>query len=565
MATGGRRAAKGASLEESYLVITLGLMIVLAWAVNWVARLAKVPSIVSYLAAGLLVAPAFEIVVPLLVPGPTREFPQAIPWLGEVGIVLLLFIVGLELSLDKIRGVGKVAVYAGLGQVVFTAAGGFAIALLLGFSPVEALFLATALTFSSTVVVVKLLDQKRELDTLYGRIAVGIFLVQDLVVVAALILLSGLGSAEGGGSTSAAWSFAGVLLGVVILLGAAGLASRRILPRPFQWAARSPEMMLIWSLGWCFLFVLAAEHLGLSAELGAFLAGLSLAQLESSRDLARRIHPLMNFFVAVFFISLGAQLPLESAAAFPTAAVVLSLFVLVGNPLIFIWIIALSGYSRRTSFLTAVTVAQISEFSFVFAAKGVSEGLISEPILSLTAVVGVVTIALSSYLILYNHQLYTRFERWGLLRFFGDGTRDGVEAEEALRGHWVVIGANALGRRLVELLRERGEDVVCIDQDPEKLRQVPARRIHGGVEFLSVLETAGLSRARFAISALRIQDTNNLFAFRCRQLGVPVAIHAFDRTVVPELEALGVDHIINSKRAGVEEVIRLLESGSPKS
>ncbi|GAB4111347.1 MAG: cation:proton antiporter [Acidobacteriota bacterium] len=543
----------------------MGLMIVLAWGVNWGARFLKVPSIVSYLAAGLLVAPALDMVVPWLVPGPTWEFPQAIHWIGEVGIVLLLFIVGLELSLDKIRGVGRVAVVAGLGQVALTAAGGLGITLLLGFSPMESLFLATALTFSSTVVVVKLLDQKRELDTLYGRIAVGIFLVQDLVVVAALILLSGLGSAEDGGWTAAAWSLTGVLLGVVVLLGVAALASRRLLPRPFQWASRSPEMLLIWSLGWCFLFVLAAEHLGLSAELGAFLAGVSLAQLESSRDLARRIHPLMNFFVAVFFISLGAQLPLESAAAFPAAAMVLSLFVLVGNPLIFIWIIARSGYSRRTSFLTGVTVAQISEFSFVFAAKGVSEGLIAEPILSLTAVVGVVTIALSSYLILYNHQLYAWFERRGLLRIFGDGIRDGMEMGEALRGHWVVVGVNALGRRLVELLRERGEKVACIDRDPEKLRQVAAQGIHGGVEFLSVLEAAGLGRARFAVSALRIQDTNNLFAFRCRQLGVPVAIHAFDSTVVPELEALGVEHIINSKRAGVEEVIRLLEGRSPES
>lgn len=538
-------------------------MILLAWALNWVARRANVPSIVSYLAAGLALVPLLGWLGGILPAGISidsggESFPETIGLIGEAGIVLLLFIVGLELSLDQIKGVGKVAVYAGLGQVVFTALGGFALAWALGFDAMESAFLGIALTFSSTVVVVKLLDQKRELDSLYGRIAVGIFLVQDLVVILALTFLSGLGSAESMDLGGLARSLGVAFAGVVVMLTVSILASRRLLQGVFGWAAGSSETLLVWSIGWCFLYVLAAKWVGLSAELGAFLAGVSLAQLDCSHDLRRRIHPLMNFFVAVFFISLGAQLPLETAVDFPLAGIVLTLFVLIGNPLIFIWIIARLGYSRRISFLTGVTVAQISEFSFIFAAKGVAAGLIGESILGVTAVVGIGTIAMSSYLILYNHQLFRIVERWGLLGFAASGGIDEDSAPTRLVNHWVVVGANALGRQLVRSLSDRGEQVVCVDRDPGKLKGLPGYRVQGSVEYLSVLEEAGLAKARFAVSALRIQDINNLFAFRCRQLGVPVAIHAFDRSVVEELERLGVDQLINSKRAGVDAFARLL-------
>lgn len=551
-------------MQESNVLVALGLMLVLAWIVNWVGRRAFVPSIVSYLATGLLMVPLWTRLEPLLVERTVASevgiFEGLIHLVGEVGIVLLLFIVGLELSLDKIRGVGKVAVYAGLGQVLFTAVGGYGISIFLGFSRMEALFLGVALTFSSTVVVVKLLDQKRELDTLYGRIAVGIFLVQDLVVIVALTLLSGLSSIETFNAREAAWSLGKAFLGAGVLLVISAVSSRRLLQRPFSWAAGSPETLLVWSLGWCFAYVVVAELLGLSPELGSFLAGVSLAQLDCSRDLRRRIHPLMNFFVAVFFIALGAQLPLESAAAYPVATLALSLFVLIGNPLIFIWIIARLGYSRKTSFLTAVTVAQISEFSFVFAAKGVSAGLIDESILGVTAVVGIATIAGSSYMILYNDRLYTWAERFRLLNFFADRGRERELVPFTLRQHWVVVGANALGRTLVRLLLDRNQTVAWVDRDPAKLRAVPAIRVHGSIEYLSVLEEAGLERAHFAVSALRIQDVNNLLAFRCRQLRVPVAIHAFDRSAFEALRELRVDYVINSKRAGVDEFIRLLES-----
>jgi Kef-type K+ transport system membrane component KefB len=523
----------------------LGLILVAGAAFALLARRFNTPTIVAYILAGLLLGPLTGLI----------GASTSIDLIAEAGIVLLLFLVGLELSLDKIRDVGRVAVIAGLGQVVFTAAGGWLLAMLLGFTSIESIFIGIALTFSSTVVVVKLLGQKDELDTLYGRIAVGIFLVQDLVVIIALTFLTGLGNPDDLSVTGLAGGLATAFGGTLLLLAAALLAARWLLPPLFGWIAVSTEGLLVWSLGWCFLFVLCAELFHLSAEIGAFLAGISLAQLPFNHELRRRVHPLMNFFVAVFFVALGAQMQLGHALEHMGAAVALSLFVLIGNPFIFMWIIARMGYGERTSFFTSVTVAQISEFSFIFAAVGLASGLIDEAILSLIAVIGLITIALSAYMILYNTRLYDIARRLRLLRPFRAAAESELMATgDELNDHVIVVGVNALGRRIIEQLQARGETVLAVDMSPVNLAQAPCRTLLGNAEHLSVLEAASLRRAKLLVSALQIEDTNHLLAYWGRSFGVPTSIHAFDQSVVDELREAGADHLIISKNAGTRRI-----------
>ena len=538
-------------MVEFELLRSLGLMIGTAFVLVMATRWANVPSIVVYIIAGLALGP----ITGLLTVSHTIEL------IAEFGIALLLFLVGLELSIDKIKDVGPVAVVAGLGQVVFTAAGGFAFAYLLGFEPVQAIFIAVALTFSSTVVVVKLLDQKKEINDLYGRIAVGIFLVQDLVVVIALTFVAGLGQSETVELATVGYNLAMAFGGMILLLGGALLASRYVLPPLFDWIAKAPDAMFIWSLFWCFLLVLGAEAMQLSVEIGAFLAGIALAQLPYSHDLRRRVHPLVNFFIAIFFISLGLQMELEAAILHWEAAVVLSLFVLIGNPLIFMVIITWMGYTQRTSFLTSVTVAQISEFSFIFAAMGLSAGLIDESILSLIAVVGLVTISLSAYMILYNHQLYALMDRWGLLRIFkAPDTDEDTGDKNALHGHVIVVGMNTMGRCLVERLNAQGITVAAIDTDRSKLETLPdtVTRIHGDAVQDEVLHEASFSKAKLLISSLNIEEPNDLLAYRCRRAGIPCSIHAFDHSVREDLRDLDVDHLMFSKAEGANEIINEL-------
>jgi Kef-type K+ transport system membrane component KefB len=540
-------------------VSSIGIMIVAAAAVVLIARRINIPSIVLYILTGLIVGPVGFNLLSIQLGHNASGAEAAVAVAAEIGIVLLLFLVGLELSLDKIRAVGKVAISAGLGQVLFTAALGYGIALLLGFDVMASIFLATALTFSSTVVVVKLLDQKNHLHLLYGRIAVGIFLVQDLVVIIVLTFLAGLGEPESLEFSTVAVGLGQAFLGMAVLLGAALLAARYLLAKPMSWVASSAEATLIWSLCYCFAFVVGSEWLQLSPEIGAFLAGLSLAQLPIAHDLRRRVHPLMNFFIAIFFIALGAQMELASATEHWFAAIVLSAFVIIGNPFIFMLIIARGGYSERTSFMTSVTVAQISEFSFIFAAVGLSAGLIDKSILSLITVVGLITIGVSSYMILYNEGLYERIRRWGLLKPFRASQTEDEKSEPPLSGHVLVVGMNAMGRRLVTDLHRRGEIVLAIDTDARKLADLPGHSLVGSVDYPSVLEEASLERAKLVVSTLRIEDSNNWLAYRSKQAGAPVAIHAFDPSVVEDLQQLGVDFLIDPKKPWLANVIKKLK------
>lgn len=521
----------------------LGIFVIAAALTALVARWLRLPSLVSFIAAGLLIGPVTGII------GPTTTHPEALDLLGEMGIVLLMFVVGLELSLGRIREVGKVAVAAGLGQVAFTSVLGFGLCLLLGFDSLESVFIATALTFSSTAVVVKLLDQKNELHTLHGQIAVGIFLVQDMVVIVVLTFLAGLGSPDTMSASSVAIGLARAFGGMVILLVVCLLGGRFLLPPVLGWAAAAPRTLFVWSLSWCLGFVIAAHALALSAEIGAFLAGLAIAQLRFADDLRRRTHPLMSFFMAVFFVSLGARMELADAGAYWLEGLVLSLFVLIGNPVIFIWIIVRFGYSERISFLTSVTVAQISEFSFIFAAMGLGMGLITQPILSVVGIVGVVTIALSAYMILYNHELYAFLRRARLLRISRARLdEDGERAPPRLRNHVIVVGMNDLGRRVASLLHEKGETVLAIDTDSRKMSGLACHTLVGDIDYASTLEEAGLHDARMAISALRIGNVNKLFVFRCGRANIPVAVYAFDRPMREQLREVGATYLVEARQ-----------------
>jgi Kef-type K+ transport system membrane component KefB len=537
-------------VADPELLRTLGYMLVAAALVVLAAERLKFPSIVGYILTGLVLGP----LTGLLAVG------EAIHVISEVGIVLLLFLVGLELSLDKIRDVGRVAVVGGLMQMVITSGVGFGLGRLLGFATMPSVFIAIALTFSSTVVVVKLLEQKKELHSLYGRIGVGMLLMQDLAVILVLTFLAGLGTPEATSLPAIASSLGLAFGGTILVVGLALGAARWVLPWAFAWIAASPAGLFIWSLCWCFLLVLVAELLHLSPEIGAFLAGVSLAQLPYSHSLRRRVHPLMSFFLAIFFVALGIQMELGAAMEQLPAALVLSAVVLLGKPLLFMWLVARSGYGRQTAFLTGITLAQISEFSFIAVAAGLSVGLIDESILSLVGLVGLVTIAVSSYLIQYSGQLLARAEATGFTRLFGAPQDPEETPEEVLRDHVIVVGMNSLGKCLVHDLAGRGERVLAIDTDARKLQDLPCSTLLGSTEYVSVLEEANLPEAKILISALQIEDANNLLAYWCRVYGVPASIHAFDRSVVDELREIGVSHLMVSKNTGVRRIAAELRS-----
>jgi Kef-type K+ transport system membrane component KefB len=526
------------------LIRSLGIIIVAGALFALAARAFSIPTIVAYLMAGLVIGPVSGAV----------STNETLDLISHVGIALLLFLVGLEISLEKLKGVGRVTVVAGLVQIVLTALGGWLIATFLGFGAVASLLLATALTFSSTVVVVKLLGEKGELNSQYGRIAVGIFLVQDMVAILILTFLSGLDTGTAATPASVALGMLRAFGGMSLLFLITAAAARFILPRPFTWAASSPDTLFIASLAWCFLLALGTEALHLSMEIGAFLAGIALAQLPFHQELHRRVHPLMNFFIAVFFITLGIKMEIDPARVNWLAAFVFSVFVLIVKPALLIPVISRMGYGLRTSFLAGTSVAQISEFSFILLAVGMSQGLVGADVLATGALVGLMTFAVSSYMIIDNRKLLRKAERSGLLRLFGPDLE--VEAEEPAPpqrgGHVIVVGMNSLGREIALRLHDRGEVVLAIDTDPAKLTDLPCETMMGSVEYLSLLLEAGLPRAKLVVSAALIEEANDLLAYRCSTFDVPCAIHAIDLSVIDNLLTVNTTYLLIPKVDGIK-------------
>lgn len=524
-------------------ITNLGLILIGAAVFSFVARALRLPTILAYLFAGLVLGPWTGLV----------ELTGSLEMISTAGIILLLFLVGLELSFEKIQGMGKAVLVAGLVQMGATAGGAWLLSWLLGFDSTECLFLAMALTFSSTVVAVKLLEEKQEFNHPHGRLAVGVLLLQDLAVIVLLTLLAGFESKTTLDLSAVSLSLFKALGGMGLLLVLTLAASRYLLPKPFAWASRSPATLLVWSLCWCFFIVALAHWMHLSHEAGAFLAGLGLAQLPCNHDLQRRVQPLMNFFVAVFFVSLGVKMNLGDVASQWPAALSLALFVLVGKFIIVAWTLARLKFSERTAHDAGLTLAQISEFSFILAAAGVSSGWIGPNLLSVIGVVGLATFSISACLIIYSRSVHGWLRRGGLLRIFrARAETDDTPSQKRRPGHIIVVGMNTLGRMIAGRLHDRGEEVLAIDTDPHKLEGLPCATLHGNVEYLSVLEEAGLPHAKLLVSALRIEPTNDLLAFRCRSLNVPCSINVIDLSVIDNLLAMDVKYLMIPKVDGIK-------------
>ncbi len=517
------------------------------------------PVLIAYIVVGIAVGPAgFGLVTA----------HDQIDLLAQVGVAVLLFAVGLKLDLHHIRHIGPVALATGLGQLSFTIVIGFALILALGKGWMEALYVAVALTFSSTIIIVKLLSDKRELDSLHGRIAVGFLIVQDLAVVIAMMAMSalrGTGSGDPGGD-STGWM--AILLSLGWRLAAAAAAMfvlmRWVLPAVVAAMARSQELLLVFAIAWGVALAALGEWAGFSKEAGAFLAGFSLASTPYREAMNARLTGIRDFLLLFFFIDLGAKLELSALGAEVVPAIVLSLFVLIGNPLIVMAIMGYMGYRRRTGFMAGLTVAQISEFSIVFVAMGITLGHVGVQALSLTTLVGLVTITASTYMILYAQPLYERLAPW--LRIFErrrPQREAGGEPANTAAADAIVIGLGRYGRRLAHKLQEEGVRVLGVDFDPE-IAQAPAP---GGLDVRfgdaqdpEFLETLPLARAPWVVSTMPDFVSNRLLlhALTERGYGGDLAIVARDDATGAALKSAGVPIVLYPVRNAVDYAVEHL-------
>ncbi len=509
------------------------------------------PLIVMFIAVGIGVGPSGL--------GITRS-GEGIDLLARMGIAVLLFLVGLRLDVHVIRSLGPVALATGLGQVAFTSVVGFLICLGLGIPTVPAVYIAVALTFSSTIIVVKLLSDKREIDALHGRIAVGFLIVQDIVVVLVMIALSAFGAA----GRVADPATAGLLIAVkgVLFLATAGLLMRYVLPSLTRWLARSQELLILFAIAWAMLLASIGDALGFSKEVGAFLAGVSLASTPFRESISGRLVSLRDFLLLFFFIELGAGLDLSLIGEQVLPAIVLSVFVLVGNPLIVMAIMGYMGYRKRTGFLAGLTVAQISEFSLILGALGVSLGHIAPTMMGLITLVGLVTIGLSTYLILYSHPIFERLAGW-LSLFERKVTHREQQSEEASADVDIILfGLGRYGSNIARALRHRDVAVLGVDFDPEVIA-VWHKRGHlaqyGDAEDPELAATLPLAGASWVVCTAPRRETNLSVLHAVREYGYAgkvalTAHHAHDEEL---LKASGADLVLLPFADAAEEAAKV--------
>jgi Kef-type K+ transport system membrane component KefB len=445
-------------MEFAHTFYEVAALILLAAAVGLIGLLLRQPLVVAFIAVGILAGPDVLNIA---------RSTDYISLMSEMSIAVLLFLVGLKLDLKLIRTLGPVALATGLGQVGFTAVFGFLICVALGIDWLTAVYVGVALTFSSTIIIVKLLSDKREIDSLHGRIALGFLIVQDIVVVLAMVTLSAMG--VGAAEDTGAGDIVIVMASGVGILAAVALFIRYLAEPVLTHVARSAELLVIFVVGWAAAFAAVGDWLGFGMELGGLLAGVSLASTQFRDAIGSRLGSLRDFLLLFFFIGLGVSLDLSTLGEQVGPAVVLSAFVLIGNPLIVLAIMGYMGYRRRTGFLAGLTVAQISEFSLIFMAMGVTLGHVTQESMGLVTLVGLVTIGLSTYMITYSHELYARLEKW-LGRFERQSAfrEDGVVTEEVGASHeFILFGLGRYGREIGRRLTERGHSVLGIDFDPE--------------------------------------------------------------------------------------------------
>jgi Kef-type K+ transport system membrane component KefB len=509
------------------------------------------PLILGHILTGILVGPA---VLHILRPD------QSIEVFSHLGITILLFIVGLGLNPRVVRDVGSVSVIAGIGQVLFTSIIGFGIGKALGFSAIPSLYLAVAFTFSSTIIVTKILSDKRDMHTLYGKIAIGMLLVQDLIASFALILITATMSGGNLADATLALTSKGMLIA-----GSLIIVSQFILPALTKSFARSQEFLFLFSISWGIGIAALFHLIGLSVELGALAAGIALSTSPYHYEISAKMKLLRDFFLVIFFIILGSQLIPGHLLAFTVPIVVYSAFILIGNPLIVIAIMGFMGYAKKTSFQTGLTMAQISEFSLILLMLGIQAGHLSANILSLAMAVGMITIACSSMMMLHADALYAFCEP--LLRFF-EQRHPFPERRLPETYQAILFGCHRVGADFLPSILKRHLSYLVVDFDPQMITTLKERGIHaryGDASDDGFLDSLRMDQCKLIVSTIPDHETNEYLVNSVRKVNAKAVIIVIAQHIhqAEQLYADGASYVVMPHHMGGNYAAMLVEKYGP--
>lgn len=507
-----------------YLLNDIGIAILAATALGLLAHWLKQPTILAYLIAGALIGPQIGF-------GWIRE-GASIEIISEIGLVLLLFVIGLEINLKELLASGRQLLVAGVGQFLLCAVLGIVVFGSLGYglkgNSSEGLYLALLCGLSSTAIVFKLLYDKGELDTLPGRLTLGILVIQDLYAIFILAFQPNL-------ADPSAVPILRAILATMGLLAGGFLVSKYVLKRLYLSIAMAPEMVLAVSAGWCVAVAATAVALGLSKEMGALVAGISISTFPYSIHVTAKVLPLRDFFLTLFFVSLGMKIISPTWAMMgPVAGI--SAFVVFSRFLSVYPLVMISGGGRRAAFVSSINLAQISEFSLVIASLGVQYGHIGQQTVASIIYALALTAVVSSYGIRFSHPLYLAFNH------VMDRIRPQASAEQwrplATQTYDIAIlgyhrGARAVVETIVRTQPVLLSRILVVDFNPLTLEEIRAKGVcgmFGDISSLETLQLAHLEHAKVVLSTipdLLLRGIDNLGLVRlCRAVAPHAAIVA---------------------------------------
>lgn len=519
----------------------------------------KLPLVVAYLLAGVAIS-----LVSLFDPHQSVIF-EILP---ELGIAFVLFLIGMELDLREIKVLGAPIIFSAIGQIIISTLAGYAIAGSLGFSPAESLYLGLGLAFSSTVVVIKMLLEKRDLASLYGKLSIGILLVEDLVAIIVLMMIS-VGSSVFNLGFQQSLPLLTIIIKAALLFLATFILSKYVLEKVFDAVARSVELLFLTAITWCFVFTSLAVFSGFSVVIGAFLAGVALASSPYHLQIQGKIKPLRDFFLTLFFVYLGMQAKISDIINHLPAILIFTLFALIFKPILYMLILGTFGFRKHTLFQTSLNLSQISEFSLVVLLVGVQAKIVGSESLSVMAAVAVLSIILSSILIAYSKKIYRIampilpfFEHIKELHFLE------FKKEAELDEHIIIIGAHRVGMPVVEYLTKTKIPFLVLDFNPHLVEQLRKQKVHvvyGDVGDPEVLDGISLEKARLIICSAMDMTDNEMLLEECRRKRVRAKIicRASDERHAKALKDLGADYVILPEQVSGDFLVTQLKTHWP--
>lgn len=521
----------------------LSLVIIVTAAVALFMKFIHQPLILGYILAGLLVGPS---VLGLI------HSQELFEVFSSIGIALLLFIIGLGMNIGELKRLGKPVFLATLSTLLVITMAGFSTSSLLGFSKTEALITGLALFFSSTIIIVKILTDKKEQNRLHGRIAIGVILVEDIIATFALLFV--VTGAEDGFQLD---EIVVLLAKGIALLGFLYFCSTKVLPAVARYMAESQELLFLFAISWGFGVATLFEIAGFSLEVGALFGGVALATSPYVQEIASRLRPLRDFFVVIFFISLGERLDITNISSALVPALVLSSIVIILKPFIITTVLGVLGYTKRVSFKAGINLSQISEFSVVLVVLAISNELVRPEVGAIVTLVAIITIAVSTYLMKYDEPLYEKFDQIKLRMFEKDAL---YREKKKVSGHPIILlGYQHGGHEFVKTFKEMRKRFLVVDYDPDVIESMEQQKIdylYGDITDRELLDEANIEKAKLIVSTVS-QHSTNVFLVNLLEKINPSAViitHANNLHEATELYDLGASYVMIPHYIGSEKI-----------